>query len=47
MFKYINRYRSFTIADNGKLGNLYYGIVTLMLLAIVFVAIGIIIKITL
>ncbi|MBA7651334.1 hypothetical protein ES703_59153 [subsurface metagenome] len=44
MFKYIQQYRTFTVEENGKPGNLFYGFLTSMILALVFAVIGVILR---
>lgn len=46
MFKYINQYRRITMEENGKPGPLFYSFITAMSLALVFVVVGIILKLT-
>jgi len=46
ILKYIHQYRKLTVEQNGKPGNLFYAFVFSMILALVFAAIGIVLKIT-
>jgi len=46
LLKYIHQYRKLTVEQNGKPGNLFYAFVFSMILALVFAAIGIVLKIT-
>jgi len=44
MLKYIHQYRKLTVEENGKPGNLFYAFIASMNLALVFAAIGIVLK---
>jgi hypothetical protein len=46
IIKYIRQYRELTVEQNGKPGRLFYAYVFSMILALVFAAIGIALKIT-
>ena len=46
ILKYIHQYRKLTVEENGKPGKLFYAFVVSMNLALVFAAIGIVLKIT-
>ena len=44
IIKYIHQYRKITMEENGKPGNLFYGFIVSMNLALVLAVIGIILK---
>ena len=44
IIRYVNQYRKLTIEENGKPGKLFYAVIISMSLALVFAAIGIILK---
>ena len=45
IIKYIQQYRKLTVEENGKSGNLFYAFIVFMNLALVFAAIGIVLRI--
>lgn len=46
IIKYVQQYRRLTVEQNGKPGRLFYAYIFSMILALVFAAIGIALKIT-
>lgn len=46
IYKYIKQYREITIEETGKVGPLFYSFIISFILALIFVMVGILLKIT-
>ena len=46
IYKYVNQYRKITIEETGKVGPLFYSLITSFILALIFAIAGMVLKIT-